>query len=152
MGGSKVDIFIHQSCQIDPLVKQTLWSKRSTGQIDPLVKKPLVNGTSGQRDPLVKRTLWSKEPLVKGTLWSKNLWSMRLWSKFLWSTGLWSKDPHLLFNYMMILLHMLLGGDKLTHEFPDGLNQESCMEAGTLPNNSSLACFFVLYLFNYLII
>ena len=94
MGGSKVDIFIHQSCQIDPLVKKTLWSKRSSGQIDPLVKKPLVNGTSGQRDPLVKRTLWSKEPLVKGTLWSKNLWSMGLWSKFLWSTGLWSKDPH----------------------------------------------------------
>ena len=37
---------------------------------------------------------------------------------------------------MMLLLHML-GGDKLTNEFPNGLNQEPCMEAGKLPKNGN---------------
>ena len=40
---------------------------------------------------------------------------------------------------MMLLLHML-GGGKLTNEFPNGLNQEPCMEAGTLPKNCPWPC------------
>ena len=39
---------------------------------------------------------------------------------------------------MMLLLHMLGGGDKLTNEFPNGLNQEPCMEAGTLPKKKNI--------------
>ena len=33
---------------------------------------------------------------------------------------------------MMLLLYML-GGDKQTNKYPNGLNQDPCMEAGTLP-------------------
>ena len=89
MGGSKVNIFIHQSCQIrrsgeiDPLVKKILWSNRPSGQKTsgqwnlwskgPSGQKdPLVKGTSGQRNPLVKKPLVDetlvKIPLVNGTL------------------------------------------------------------------------------------
>ena len=34
------------------------------------------------------------------------------------------------FNYMMFILHFLGGGGQ-TNEFPNGLNQEPCMEAST---------------------
>ena len=36
---------------------------------------------------------------------------------------------------MMLLQHMVGGGDNLTNEFPNGLNQEPCIEADTLPKN-----------------
>ena len=44
--------------------------------------------------------------------------------------------PKNLFYDMMLLLQML-GGDKLTYEFSNGLNQKPCMEAGTLPKKQT---------------